>query len=409
MNILGLITEYNPFHNGHSYHIEKSKKITDSEFSIVVMSGDFVQRGAPALIDKFTRTRMALSSGADLVLELPVGYACGSAEFFALGAVSILNSLGIVDYLCFGSEWGDMKELEQVADVLTLETADFSAHLQNKLRQGETFPAARASALKTQLPHLPAALLESPNNILGIEYIKALKKLHSRITPVTIERINNSYHSTALDGKHISSATALRQKLLAGDSHSLKGHIPPAAWEILDSDISANGILTSQDFSLPLHSKLLGKSIQELTKYQDISPDLARRIRNLLPQYEDLEQFVQLLKTRQFTETRIRRCLFHVLLEIRSSDFHTLSVEKQPSYLRVLGFRKNASSLLGEIQKNSPVPLITRLADARDTLPPEVFSLVEKDLHASALYHAVRTSKYHAGPYDEYTLPLIVK
>ena len=219
MKIVGIIAEYNPFHKGHEFHIEKAKKITGADAAIIIMSGDYVQRGIPSIMPKHLRTQMALACGADVVLELPVCYATGSAEYFATGAVSLLEALGCVDYLCFGSECGEIKILQQIADVLCKETELYKVLLQKHLKNGNAFPAARKLAFIEYLgknkslsciPEQISAILDSPNNILAIEYLKALSFLNSSIEPVTITREGAGYHDQTLGGL-FSSASALRQ------------------------------------------------------------------------------------------------------------------------------------------------------------------------------------------------------
>lgn len=218
MKVVGIVAEYNPFHNGHRYHIEEARKCTGADFVVVVMSGDFVQRGEPAVIDKYHRTEMALSQGADLVLELPAAFACASAEYFATGAVSLLHALGCVDTLCFGSECGHLDLLEEIADLFIQEPSEYKEYLKTALKSGYSFPAARDEALKEYFAEdlvktaQIASVLSAPNNILGIEYIKALKVLGSSIRPVTITRMGQGYHETTFSDSFCS-ATALRRLL----------------------------------------------------------------------------------------------------------------------------------------------------------------------------------------------------
>ena len=240
MRITSIISEYNPFHEGHKYHMENAKKITNSDFTIVIMSGDFTQRGTPAIIDKYARARQALCNGADLVLELPVCFATASAEGFAFGAVSILDKLGVIDSLVFGSECGDIEPIRKVADFLSEESFasnnfnslgepdpfntshkinNFRERLQFFLKQGLSFPKARAKALHEIFPALDNAFLSSSNNILGIEYCRALKYFGSSITPMTIPRKDNLYHDEELAGTgKLSSATAIRKVLMSARS-----------------------------------------------------------------------------------------------------------------------------------------------------------------------------------------------
>ncbi len=425
MRTVGIITEYNPFHNGHAYHIEQSKKQSGADYCIVVMSGDFVQRGTPAIIDKFSRAEMALRCGADLVLELPAVYACGSAEYFSLGAVSLLHSLGIVNTLCFGSECGDISLLSRAADILFEEPLDYRCMLREYLSQGDGFPVARHKALKNYLLRtcpdqsestiLPP-LLEDPNNILGIEYLKALRTLGSSIQPITIQREGGSYHQDFLDGT-FSSATSIRKILYAPSQllksmqrpadllTPLKSEIPGNAFPVLEKAFGRSCPITASDFSVMLHYRLLMvSSCEELTQYLDISADLAKRIYAQIPHFRDLDSFVSIIKTRQYTEGRIRRCLLHLLLGIRTDLVNSLKSSGCHRYLRVLGIRKESSPLLKQIKTCCSLPLITKLADACALLDSEGQALLKSDLFASQVYHSAVTAKYNREPYNEFTV-----
>ena len=425
MRTVGIITEYNPFHNGHAYHIEQSKKQAQADYCIVVMSGDFVQRGTPAIIDKFSRAEMALRCGADLVLELPVVYACGSAEYFAMGAVSLLHSLGIIDTLCFGSECGDIHLLSQASDILFQEPLDYRRKLKDFLSQGDVFPLARQKALQNFLMEtypghaetafLPS-LLEDPNNILGIEYLKALRSLNSSITPITIQREGGSYHQDFLDGS-FSSATSIRKVLHAPTQLlknmqrpadlliPLKTEVPDSAFSLLEKAFGRSCPITASDFSVMLHYRLLMiSSAGELTQFLDITPDLAQRIYTHIPLFTDLDSFVSLIKTRQYTEGRIRRCLLHLLLDIRTDLVNTLKFAGYHRYLRVLGLRKESSPLLKQIKESCPLPLITKLADAGVFLDSHGQAMLQCDLFASKVYHSAVTTKYDREPYNEFTV-----
>ena len=271
MKIVGLIAEYNPFHNGHQYHIEKAKEITGADAVIVVMSGNFVQRGAPAIMPKHLRAEMALSTGASLVIELPVCYATGTAEQFAYGAVSILNSLGSVDAICFGSECGDIHLLNDLTEILCKESNEYKESLQKYLRSGLSFPLARQKAIEEVYPSQGFSdILEQPNNILGIEYLKALYRLNSKIKPYTIQRISSQYHDVELQ-KEFSSATALRQTISNGDFTNLVGQVPSDCMTLLEAHYKTRYPIFTNDFSLLLKYRLLNESKLSLTHYADVS------------------------------------------------------------------------------------------------------------------------------------------
>lgn len=409
MKVTGLIAEYNPFHNGHAYHMQQSRRITGCDYLIVVMSGDFVQRGEPAIVDKYVRARMALLGGADLVLELPVIYACGSAEFFAGGAVSLLESLGVVDSLCFGSEEGSLNPLWEAARILALEPQDFRANLRAALREGATFPAARQKALEKVLPPDALYALSFPNNILSIEYLKALIRQQSRIRPYSIPRISNGYHDAALDSlTGISSATAIRKELLNGNVHGLSAHMPQKAYGLLEASLGISCPVEANDFSLLLHYLLLDACPEDLCAYQDIHLDLANRICSLRGECSTFDAFVSLLKTRQLTETRIRRALMHLVLSIQEETVQNQIRQGWHSYVRVLGFRKSAVPLLGNIKDSCRLPLITNVADSSKVLDEHARSILCQDLRAAAIYESAAAAKFQRVPYSEYRRKLLV-
>lgn len=393
MKITGIIAEYNPLHKGHQYHLNAARKNTGADHLIVVMSGDFVQRGEPALFDKYARTRLALMAGADLVLELPHLYAAASAEYFATGAVSILNGLGCVDHLCFGTEEKDLSSLHKIADLLSHETPAFSRALSEALKKGLSYPAARMAALKQEFPDLDPSVLTSPNNILGIEYLKALLRSSSTISPLAIQRMGNGYHSTDTCGTFLS-ATAIRKALAEGNTDILS-NIPD--FECLTEEEQTPVFLS--DLSLLYHTSLIMKTSYE--SCWEVSADLANRIKNILPMFRDPESFSSLLKTKNMAETRIRRALLHQLLDIRTETIPILT--GIPPYARILGFRQSSTELLSVLKKNSTIPLISKPAKAYKQLTDAQQKLFDLDVKASAVYHAIRQEKTKESGYLEFT------
>ncbi len=401
MKIVGLIAEYNPFHNGHQYHIEKAKEITGADAVIVVMSGNFVQRGTPAIMPKHLRTEMALKAGASLVLELPVCYATGTAEQFAYGAVSILNSLGCVDVICFGSECGDITVLNELAEVLCNEPAEYKDALQKHLRNGFSFPLARQKAIEEVYPSQGFSdILEHPNNILGIEYIKALYRLNSKMKPYTIQRISSQYHDVDLQEK-FSSATALRQTILNDDFTNLNRQVPSNCMTLLEAHYQTRYPIYTNDFSLLLKYRLLNETKSSLTQYADVSEELANRICNQLNSFVSYEQFCELLKTKELTYSRICRALLHILLGIKKSDYTDIQ------YARVLGFRKGDSDVLTLIKNASAIPLLTKLTATKD-LSDTTVQILDQDIYASNLYESVVTNKFKTPYINEYEHQIVI-
>lgn len=418
MKVVGLITEYNPFHNGHKYHIEKAREITGADKVVVVMSGNFVQRGTPAIIDKYTRTRMALNMGADMVFELPVSFACASAEYFAYGAVALLEQLGFVDFLCFGSEAGKLSLLNSIAEVLLDEPESYKNALQTCLKSGHSFPAARAYALKEYFCqtdcHTASApdsdsltesldtLLLSSNNILGIEYLKALRQLNSKMLPFTIKRIGAAYTVHEFDSeKEFSSATAIRNALESGSSLSaLKQSVPTEIISLLEKAYQKSFPISENDFSDMLYYKLRTTPTEAFSLYGDVSKDLAFRIKNLLPSYTGYEAFAQELKTKQLTLTRIKRSLLHILLELPDT-------KKELSFIRLLGFQREASFLLKQLPQNA-VPVITKPAHANTLLTGSAKEVFDKEILCSDLYNRIVFSKYGFQIPSDYLHPPVI-
>lgn len=412
MKTTAIIAEYNPFHNGHAYHMELSRKITEADYVVVVMSGDYVQRGVPAIFNKYERTKMALLAGADLVLELPVAYACGSAEYFARGAVSLLNNLGVVDFLSFGSESGSPSDFQRLARILAEEPGSYRQSLKEGLKSGLSFPAARKEALLqyccTRASENPFTLnelnefLSKPNNILGLEYCRALYQQHSAIEPITILRSGSGYHEAQLSNS-FSSATALRNTL---SSHTvpeglrlLENQMPPGVHAQLRSILETSGIVTEDDFSLFLCYRLLSAKKEDLTACLDVTEDLADRILKLKNQFSTFSQFAARLKTKELTHTRINRALLHILL----------GLEKVPplTYARILGLSANAGPLLHEIKEKTHLALLSRPADYKQTLDFFGQSLFEQEIFASNLYESVLHHKYQKEYRHELTMPMV--
>ena len=371
MNVVGIIAEYNPFHEGHAYQIQKAKEQCGAEFAVVVMNGDFVQRGEPAIFDKYTRTKEALLGGADLIFELPVRFGLSSAGDFAMGGVLALNALPFVTHLCFGTETGDLTPLLQAASFLCDEPDSYRTRVKHFVKQGILYPKARSLALAAE-SGLPTQTWDSPNNILGLEYCVALQKLHSKIKPFTIRREGQGYHDNDTPAlSDFPSATFLREKIRkAGEKENL---------------------------SLSDFSSLIGYSLltaKDLCRIKDITPDLSDRIRNELPKYREINEFVKTIKNPSLTTGRIQRSVFQCLFDI---------VKEEPvmPYLRVLGMKKEASSLLSQ-KENASCQILTKLAFDVPKMDDTAKKLFAKDLLASDLYRQVFCHKYNQTLPNEY-------
>ncbi len=417
MKVAGIIAEFNPFHFGHKYLIDKCRQELGADKIVVVMSGDFVQRGAPAIIDKFTRTKMALECGADLVIELPVYYSLGSAEFFAKGAVGILDGLGCVDHLFFGAENPDIEKMDIIADILNRNPVEYSDLLNRRLKEGKSFAASRAGALteilgdrfkneaasssQSSMPVSDAdeceELLSLPNNILAIEYLRALKERESRIKPCSVRRTGAGYHS--LEDAEIMSASKVRSRILSFESSYikekafdlLKGSVPD---EIIPLISDYKGIFPDSDnLSGLLHYKLLLERHKGYTEYLDVSRDLSNRIINNLEDYECFTTFCKLLKTKNLAYTRISRSLIHILLNITNERMDCYRSDNFTGYARILGMKTSASDLLSRIHESSSIPVIERLKTAEKLLSSLQLQLLDETLTAGRIYNSLAQTK----------------
>ena len=424
MKITGIIAEYNPFHNGHAYQIAKIKEDTDSDYVIVAMSGDFVQRGEPAITDKYKRARMALSCGADLVLELPALFACASAEYFARAGVALFTQMGCVDYLCFGAENADLSQLNKIAGILVDEPRSYQDALNIYLKEGKNFPAARILALKSYLSAESSdaalqteqltSLLSTPNNILGIEYLKALKTCRSQITPYPILREGAGYHDTDIFLKN-ASASAIRQTLkqaaasdAAPDLAAISAAMPPEAFRIFSEHPASPAYLEADDFSGILNYLLLFYPAEVLACFADCNIEIANRLKKNRSEFSSFTQFAALNQSRDITYARMSRIFTHILLHMTAEDYKQAKQLGYVSYLRPLGFKKSSSGVLSEIKKHTDIPLIGKLANARQTLSDDAFWLLEKDIFAADLYEQVLAQKNRTIPRNEYTREIVL-
>ena len=409
MKVTEIIAEYNPFHNGHLYHIQTAKAMTGADYVIVVMSGNFTQRGIPALISKYTRARHALLAGADLVLQIPMPYAISSAEYFAAGSCALLDSLGVVDTLCFGAEQDNIAALQELSAIISAEPVLYQNLLKQNLSAGLSFPRAQQEALKVYDPGMDVSLLSSPNNRLGLEYLKALARLNSPITPFPIKRKGKDYDDLELSAKGediFSSASAIRRCIAdssdptaassvsaVNDSAKLSTHMPDFVWTDLTELLKGKEFILTSDLDLLLHYKLLQQSSESLQSYLDINADMANKILHNLPAYNGFDAFCSLLKSKDITYTRISRLLLHILLDLKKSDIELLKDLSNAPYGRILGFKKDSSPLLRNIKEHASLPIITKLADAPSMLSSEAQTILDKEIAASHIYEAILSHK----------------
>ncbi len=449
MKVIGIIAEYNPFHNGHAYQLDTIRQNTGADYIIVAMSGNFVQRGTPAIIDKYTRAKMALSCGADLIIELPTLWATSSAEFFAMAGITLFDKAGCVDGICFGAETDNLPLLKRIADILADEPQQYRNALSSYLRSGLPFPAARANALCDHFADTASdtveigAILTEPNNILAIEYLKAIRKRGSSLTPYLIQRTGAGYHETVIRSADTSlmastnipsmpfesantlcnaptaSATAIRGILsnyklgtntLSASAHSmLSDAIPQTAFEILEKSLSDVPPLQEDDFSSILSYLLLSKPLTELAEIADCNNEIANRLWKNRFNCTTFSEFCAYNKSRDITYTRMSRILIHLILNITSADYEYAKALDYIPYLRVLGFRRDSSTLLRALKESATVPLISKLTAAPNLLTQEALRMLEKDIFAANLYEQTLSQKAKTTtPRNEYTREIVI-
>ena len=389
-----IVAEFNPYHNGHKYIAKKARELTGADFVIALMSGDYVQRGAPAIVDRYTRAKMALSSGIDLVIALPTRYATCSAEEYAGHALRIADSIGCVDFIFFGSECGDVNRLIEAARVLAFEPDDYKKRLKEYLKQGISFPRARALALPQY-----EDLLSNPNNILGVEYIKAILRGNYNIQPKTCMRVGVSHGSTGLS-ENYASATAIREVLSSQDIivrsvDKLSACIPGEAYKLLKAEYENNRLVYENDLTFMLASALWeARSAIDLTKYLSVSETFANAAWASREKCLSFTDYAMMLKNRSLTYTHVCRALLHIALRIEkdSSDFTPASgtvTEKNsyPDFAHILGMRKEAGSLVSRMMEISRIPLIMRPARELNNLDGASRLLFDEEMHLSNLYN----------------------
>ena len=386
--VLGIIAEYNPFHNGHLYHLQESKKQTGSTYTVAIMSGNFTQRGSTSIIDKWSKAQIALYCGVDLVIELPVLYSISSAENFADGAVKILNSLKVVDYLSFGAETADISTLQQIAEVLYTEPRKYKTFLSHELKKGLSFPKARENALMMYLNDIRrfTNVISSPNNILGVEYLKALMKYNSNIQPVAIHRSFVGYNDLDYT-ENMASSTAIRNIIKNNAFDVLSNLIPEPSYSILVENIRQGHIVPDlSTFEKEIIYNLRKMDTSEIAQLPDVSEGLEFALKNAANSCNTLNEFLNIIKSKRYTSTRIQRILLYCLLGITKKDME-LSKKVTP-YVRVLATNKRGKFLISEILKANPkLEIVTSVKRYLDSNPNKNYQLLlDKDIWATNVY-----------------------
>lgn len=410
MPVLGIVAEYNPLHCGHAWHIEKSLELIGADYAVCVLSSQFVQRGEPGIISKWARARMALNSGIDLVIELPGAFSCASAEYFASAAVLLLENLGVVDYISFGSESGSLEHLRKAADFLADESPDFRKALKRNLDSGMSFPAARQEALRAYLDDRTCEMISSPNNILAIEYLKAIKRFNCRMEPVTVPRIGQGYNEKRLASGY-SSATAIRNHIrshlnahlsdYAGKSAtglftdaalhdilaSLEGNMPASSLEILAAEFrEGRGPVFPEDFEDIILYRLRTAADQELIALPYMEEGLHNRLRQASKECASLDEILDYCTTNRYPRSRISRILCALLLGMTASFLDELKKNGYVQYIRVLGFNEKGRKLLSLARKKATLPVITKPASYKKIENPLARRLFEHEERITDVY-----------------------
>ena len=385
MKACGIVAEYNPLHTGHVYQMNKARQISQADCIIVVMSGNFVQRGEPAVIDKYARTRAALKAGADIVVELPVYYALSSAENFARGAVLTLNEMKAAS-ICFGAETDNADRLAKISRTIISESPEYKAILNKALAGGLSYPAARQTALWEYLPECKEIITGS-NNILAIEYIKAILGNNLNMTYYPVLREGAGYNDDT-DNAEFASAFGIRKMLMSDEHDRLKTYLTPVMYEEISN--SKNCPLFPDDFSNIFNHKMLFLKQQcninhtdfaeKLAEYEDITAELANRFAAAFTGRDNIAEFAMKVKSKNIVYSRICRCIMHIILEMRKS---MSDLYNNIPYIRLLGFNKTGQQYLGSIKKELDVPFITKAADYKQKL---IFDLACSDIYTQAVY-----------------------
>ena len=386
--VLGIVGEYNPFHNGHLYHLEQSKKMTSSNYTVAIMGGNFTQRGSTSLIDKWSKAEAAIQNGIDLVIELPVLYTTSSAENFADGAIKILDSLKVVDYVSFGAETSDVDILNKFADVLYNEPRKYKILLSHELNKGLSYPKARENALMIYLNDIRKCInvISAPNNILGIEYLKALKKHKSNIMPISIARYESAYNDSSYSG-NIASATAIRNIIKNNGFDILRRLLPSSSYSILIKNIKQGHIIPDISvFEKQIIYNLRKMETSEIAMLPDVTEGLEFAIKKAANSCNNLTDLLNIIKSKRYTSTRIQRILLYALLGITKKDIDIS--KKTTPYIRVLGLNNRGKFLISEIAKANPkLEIITSVKRFYDNNTNKNLKLMlDKDIFATNVY-----------------------
>ncbi len=387
--------------------IEKSKLHTNCQRAVVVMSGSFVQRGEPAIFDKWTRAKCALQNGADMVLELPVLFATAQAETFARGSIKVLQDANMIDALCFGSESGDLASMQEAAKVMINETEEFQRLLKQHLDDGISYPAARAKALET-VSHISSEILSRPNHILGLEYLKALDHYNSTIQPFTIQRKGVQHDDPSLKGEY-ASASAIRKAIFSENTSEAFLHLLENTRDLLTKEISLGTAPASMEhLTAALHYKLRTTSAEDLQEIFEVTEGLENRILRAVENGYFAEDLIDFIKSKRYTRTKIQRILIHILLDIRTKEVTYFLRRTHLPYIRVLGFQKEHAEILGDLTEQAKCPILTNLKKAPEVLDEDGLHLLALEKLATDLQALAAPNPLYRVPNKDFTMPMAI-
>ncbi len=432
MSTVGIVCEYNPFHEGHLYQVEQAKKLTGADHVVCFMSGNFLQRGIPALADKFTRAEAAVRCGVDVIFEIPFVYSTASARDYATAAVTMMDMSGAIDYISFGAETDDLALLSQIAGIVENEPPQVSDSIRRSMASGMTYGAARAAAIVEYLQGKDIArkdssndsssspesnissVMSSPNNILAIEYLAALKRIGSKIKPVIIKRLISDYNSS--EAVHdICSASAIRSLLGNSDIKTIERHVPEECYRILNTNYRKTfPVFEDHMSSLLAAARLLygrydiSSSLSSSGEIVDLDQDLYNRM-SKIDSDMSFSDTAKSLKSKNYTLTHIQRALLHYVMQLTKTDYDSYKSDGWIYYLRLIGLNARAGGIVKQIKKNSDIPVITRAPEAASRLSTAGKSMFGYDVKSTAIYNSLVCSAYGTKLKNEYehTIPVI--
>ncbi|MCO7174605.1 nucleotidyltransferase [Sporolactobacillus kofuensis] len=397
MIIAGIIAEYNPFHNGHLYQLNRLRETLHPDLVVVVMSGDFLQRGEPALVSKWTRTKMALQSGIDLIVELPFVYAVGKADTFARGAVALLDQLGVT-HLFFSSECGQIEPFQNTLSLIQGHQDIYSMQLAHAMSQGLSYPNAHAAAYRFIAKNDPRELVDlaQPNNSLGFHYLKAIEQRNSAMIPLTMKRYETEHNDRTFEkDASVASASSIRRHLLEGAAlQAIKNKIPHATCTALKNAQETYGYASWERFFPFLKYKLLSMNTDRLSEIYEIEEGIEFRLLACIRSAHSFHDFITSVKTKRYTWARLQRLAVHILTDTLKSEAKPLALNQEPDSIRLLGMNRDGQAYLALIRKKMEIPILSKIRNHRS-------KMLEQDIKAAQIYDYLVALGHTSHPFTE--------